>query len=187
MMKRIKLVVIIMLASIATAFAQNNNMFVGGSLILDANKSGNTRTTFFQISPDWGYIINPTIKVGAGLGLIYESTRYADNSSVKNNSFFIRFFGRYTIADVKKFNFFGQADVPLTFYNGSDVIGVELNLRPGISYAINETWGITLVMPRIMAFNVSSNEQMGFYFGLNDAYSIQRYILSSSFGVIYKF
>lgn len=185
-MKKIKLLSVMLLATVTMAFAQGKDMFIGGSLILNTTKDGDVGTTFFQISPDWGYVINPTFKVGAGLGFIHESVSISGNST-KNNSFFIRLFGRYTIADVKKFNFFAQADLPLIFRNGSDEIGVEVNIRPGISYAINETWGITLIMPQVVAFDVSSNKQAGFYFGINDGYNIQRYLLSSSFGVIYKF
>lgn len=186
-MKKIKLLLVMLLATVAMAFAQDKNMFIGGSLVLNTTKDGDAGTTWFQIAPDWGYIINPTFKVGAGLGFIHGSTRYSGDVISKENSFFIRLFARYTIADVKKFNFFAQADIPLIFQNGSDVIGVELNIRPGISYAINEAWGITLVMPQVLAFDVSSNKQAGFYFGVNDGYSIQRYLLNSSLGLIYKF
>jgi hypothetical protein len=63
---------------------------------------------------------------------------------------------------------------------------VGFNFRPGLFYSLTDRWGLTVQMPAI--FMVENHDGFTTYELLvNHGYTIQRYFLSTSWGITYTF
>lgn len=194
-MRRRIFTLLLLLGAAVMVQAQSPKMWIGGSMDIATTKSGTVKTGAISFMPEFGYVVNEKVKVGAGVGYTTVYTHVTSDDKSSDNIFSIKLFGRYTLANLEKWNIFGQADLPIRFYSGKNFDGssmstsndVTLNVRPGIAYSINSSWGATLLMPPVLSYGFTSNDTSGFNFGINNGYTIQRYLLNTSIGLIYKF
>lgn len=90
-----------------------------------------TDTSAFTFLPVVGTFVSPTVTVGLGLG--YTSTKVGNADAV--DAFVVAPVARKYWSINDKFFIFGQADVPLTFYDGAT--GYGFNLRPGVDFFVS--------------------------------------------------
>ncbi len=168
-----------------------NNMWVGGTLSIRSSDNGTSQssTTFM---PQFGMHLNPKWSVGGNLGFSSSKTVTGDNET-KTNTTSVVPFARYWFSEAGNVRFFGQGELPLHFYggetNGTDhdsYNSIGLVARPGLGFSLSEKWGLTMLMPPVFSF-VNTDGNTNFYFGINDGYTIQDYLLDTSIGIIYKF
>ncbi len=168
-----------------------NNMWVGGTLSIRSSDNGTSQssTTFM---PEFGMHLNPNWSVGGSLGF---SSSSSDNgiTETKQNTTSLVPFARYWFSEFGTVRFFGQGELPLRFYGGeTDGIdhdsynSVGMVARPGLGFSLSEKWGLTMLMQPVFSF-VNTDGNSDFYFGINDGYNIQDYLLDTSIGIIYKF
>ncbi len=98
---------------------------------LEFNDDEATDTSTFGIMPVVGTFISPSVTVGLGAG--YSSVKVADADAVDAITLMPLARKYWSIND--KFFVFGQADVPLTFYDGAT--GYGFNLRPGVDFFVS--------------------------------------------------
>jgi hypothetical protein len=168
-----------------------NDMWIGGTLSIRSSENSNSQssTTFM---PQFGMHLNPKWSVGGSLG--FSSSSSDDGlTEYKYNTTSLIPFARYWFSEAGNVRFFGQGELPVRFHggeiDGNDIDGynsVGLVARPGLGFSLSERWGLTMLMPPVLSF-VNTDGNTDFYFGINDGYNIQDYLLDTSIGIIYKF
>lgn len=194
-MKKLPLIAILLVAFSAMAVGQDTKMWFGGSLTFSSTNDDGDKASGFSLMPELGYVVNSDFAVGGAIGFSTSSTEIegADNKNT-NNKFSLIPFVRYSAIKLEKITIFAQGELPLNFHGGKydgvskpSYNSVGINIRPGLSYALNEKWGATLMMPSIFSFVTSSNDYTNVGFSVNSGYTIQGYLLNASIGFIYKF
>lgn len=194
-MKKILLVAVFSIGFIGLLQSQESKMWIGGSVNFSTVDNGNTGQTNVGFMPEFGMNFSESFSAGGRIGYFSTINKNAAGDKQTVNQFSIVPFARYTFASFGKFNAFGQGELPLNFYSGKNYDGTEmdsynsigLNFRPGLSYAINEKWGINLLMPSVLTFITQSNDYTYFGFTFNNGYTIQSYLLDTNVGFVYKF
>ncbi len=141
-MKKLLLTLVMGTLLTGNIFAQDNSESKGlegawwalGQLEFEDRESSDTSS--FTILPIVGTFISPTVTLGLGAG--YTSTKVGDADAV--DSFILQPLARKYWSINDKFFLFGQADVPLRFYDGAT--GYGFNLRPGIDYFLSNKFTI---------------------------------------------
>lgn len=159
----------------------NTQMWVGGSIAIGSttNTSGNNDVTnsTFSFIPEFGFNLTSEWAVGGRLGI---SSVGAKSQGVKVSTSTTTFapFARYTFSRMGDFAFFGQGEVPLSFSDGNNTVG--LRVLPGVTYSMGN-WGLQAYLPTMLSFESGDGYTN---FGL----SVNTDLLSgSSLGLIYKF
>lgn len=189
--------VFISLLSVLFAFsstAQGQPMWVGGTLNISSQTVNDLTTSHSEFMPEFGYNLNDRWAVGGRMGFSFDKEE-AVLGTDKTTTFSIIPFTRYTFASIKKFQFFGQGELPMHFFSGEFANGdskdnesaIGLAIRPGVAYTFNSKWGFNMMMPSLFSFISGSDDYSSFEFGLNNGYNIQDYFLNTSIGFIYKF
>lgn len=130
-MKKGLLLVVVMLATIAV---KAQDIYVGGSLNVWRNSTGNT--TSFKVAPEIGYNFNETWALGAELNYSHEYVKQVTANSV-------------TVAPYIRWSYY-QNDAVRLFLDGTAAIGFvkikdgdttkagQIGLRPGIAVKLND-------------------------------------------------
>ncbi len=187
-----KLMAIALLALLVNiGLMAQNNMWIGGTLSIRSSENVNSQssTTFM---PQFGVHLSSKWSVGGSLGFSSSSSDDGATESKYNTTSLIPL-ARYWFSEAGNVRFFGQGELPIRFHggeiNGNDLDGynsVGLIARPGLGFSLSEKWGLTMLMPPVFSF-VNTDGNTDFYFGINDGYNIQDYLLDTSIGIIYKF
>ncbi len=193
-MKRIIFLTFLVFSLVMSAFSQEGNMWIGGTLNISSQSVGDVSRSTTTIMPEFGYHLNSNWAIGGRLGFSNEKEDFAAGTE-KTNTTSIVPFARYTFGNIGDFQVFGQGELPLNFYGGefpdgsskSSSNSIALRVRPGISYAINDSWGFNMLMPSVFSFTSGSNDTSTFKFAVNDGYTVQGYLLSTAIGFVYKF
>lgn len=177
---------LLLLSAVALFFSgmvsaqDDSKMWVGGSLAIGSQKAGDVTKTAFGFAPEFGYNLNSEWAVGGRLGIISTTTKIdgtkIDNQSSSSTAFTP--FVRYTFSQMGDFSFFGQGEIPLTFSDGNDTVG--LKFLPGVTYSMGN-WGIQALLPAMLAFE-SGDGYTDFGISVNT-----NILNNSSLGLIYKF
>ena len=130
-MKKGLLLVVVMLATIAV---KAQDIYVGGSLNVWRNSTGNT--TSFKVAPEVGYNFNETWALGAELNYSHEYVKQVTANSV-------------TVAPYIRWSYY-QNDAVRLFLDGTAALGFvkvkdgdttkagQVGLRPGIAVILND-------------------------------------------------
>ena len=130
-MKKGLLLVVVMLATIAV---KAQDIYVGGSLNVWRNSTGNT--TSFKVAPEIGYNFNETWALGAELNYSHEYVKQVTSNTV-------------TVAPYIRWSYY-QNDAVRLFLDGTAAIGFvkikdgdttkagQIGLRPGIAVKLND-------------------------------------------------
>ncbi|GAO29715.1 Flavobacterial-specific protein antigen [Geofilum rubicundum JCM 15548] len=192
-MKTMKNLMVTALLTFLVSFGSmaQNNMWVGGTLSISSSENGTDRAST-TLMPQFGMHLNSNWSVGGSLGFSSSSTDDGVTETKYNTTSLVPF-ARYWFSEAGNVRFFGQGELPLRFHagevNGNDLDGynsVGLVARPGLGVSLSERWGLTMLMPPVFSF-VNTDGSTNFYFGINDGYNIQDYLLDTSVGIIYKF
>ena len=130
-MKKGLLLVVVMLATIAV---KAQDIYVGGSLNVWRNSTGNT--TSFKIAPEIGYNFNETWALGAELD-------YSHNydGGVTKNSVFVAPYIRWSYCETGAVRLFLDGTAAVGFVkvkDGDTSKAGQVGLRPGIAVKLND-------------------------------------------------
>ncbi|NBL64477.1 outer membrane beta-barrel protein [Flavobacterium sp. NST-5] len=165
------------------------DMFISGSFGVESSKTGDEKSTGFEVAPSFGVFVSPNIAIGGRLGFVSEKEEDATDE-LTTSALSIGAFGRYYFTPASKFSVFGELAVEYVTANvDNGIVDVDANgfgvqLAPGISYfiaknfAIEASWGVlnyNTAKPDIDGAESTNN----FEFGLN--------MRDINFGLIYKF
>ena len=130
-MKKGLLLVVVMLATIAV---KAQDIYVGGSLNVWRNSTGNT--TSFKVAPEVGYNFNETWALGAELDY---SHNY--NGGLTNNSVLVAAYIRWSYCETGAVRLFLDGTAALGFVkvkDGDTTKAGQVGLRPGIAVKLND-------------------------------------------------
>ncbi len=184
-----KLIIFALIAfGISTASNSQNKMWVGGIFAVSVNEVSEFQTNSSTVfMPQFGYNLNDKWAIGGSVGINNHTTKTKTDGvtfKTKANATSIIPFARYSFGELGSVRFFGQGELPINIYDGYNSVG--LNARPGLEIPLGEKWGLNMLMPPIFSF-VNNDGSTNFYFGINDGYNIQDYILDTAIGIIFKF
>lgn len=193
-MKRTAIIAVFISGILISAQAQENYRWIGGTLSISAQDTDFQKETRLVLMPEFGYNTGGAWDVGVRAGIMTEKTVQGDNTS-RSNQFSVVPFARYKIGEIAGFQIFGQAELPLNFFGGKNFDGsssensnsVGFNVLPGLSYDLGGSWGFNMYMPPVLRFLNRSTGTTTYSFGLNDGYTVQSYLLSTSIGFTYSF
>ncbi|MCK6606853.1 MAG: porin family protein [Flavobacterium sp.] len=164
------------------------SMFISGAVSIDSEKTGDAKSSGFEIAPKFGYFVTENIAIGGKLG--YESMK-ADNGFVDTTdrtALTVGAFGRYYMTPASQFSLFGEFGVDYTSWDNklADVqeneIGVNLGL--GLSYFLNNNWAIEATWAGL---GYTTNDNGGDGADKTNSFGLGADLRSFGFGVIYKF
>ena len=183
-----KKVILTAIAVLGFAFANaqtggfaKGDVFISGALTVGSTKTGDVKTSGFEIEPKVGYFVSENIAIGAKLG--FGSDKVGDD---KTNSFTAGAFGRYYFTPASQFSVFGQAGLDFTNSKAGDfkTNQVGANVGLGLSYflsnhfAIEASWaGLEYSVNNNGGHGADKSNNFGFGTDLRDV----------SLGVSYKF
>ena len=128
------------LAAVCFAATMNAQVYVGGSLSLNAwssqENAGDRSETTFKIMPEIGYNINDSWAIGTVIG--YESNKWTGVQGVSESAFSIAPYARYTFAKCGKVNFFVDGGLDFTTAKDADWNEFAVGLKPGLSVALSD-------------------------------------------------
>ncbi len=164
------------------AVAANAQVFVGGTMGVATQKKSNIdRYTTFTFAPTVGYNFNE--KVSAGIEFAYT---YGDQGLVSTNEILLGPYVRYNFFEpesVEGLKVFAEAGLYYNYLNvdidgeSGDGNGVQIALRPGVSYMLGANWQVLAKMDLFSFTHMSGSSSTGF--GVNPT--------NVSFGVAYNF
>ena len=164
------------------------SMFVSGAFSIDSEKTGDAKSSGFEIAPKFGYFVTDNIAIGGKLG--YASMK-AENGSVDTqdmSALTVGAFGRYYMTPASQFSLFGEfgvdyssIDNKLADYKENE-IGVNLGL--GLSYFLNNNWAIEASWAGL---GYTTNDNGGDGAEKTNTFGLDANLRSISFGAVYKF
>ncbi|MGQ1947593.1 hypothetical protein ACT3CD_10905 [Geofilum sp. OHC36d9] len=174
---------ILFFAGIMTA-QENAKMWIGGTVSVWQQELYGVKNSGITLLPEFGYNIAGNWALGGRLGI--SSTK--DNSDNKSKGTYLVPFARYSIFNAGNFTFFGQGELPISFYSGDAIDSystIGMLIRPGIKYDFCESWGFNLMLPSVLSF-VSGDDHSSFEVGVNNGY-VQNHLDNTCIGFVYKF
>ena len=148
------------LAAVCVAATMNAQMYVGGGIGFNNNKSnnGNTTATSFSINPEFGMALNDQLGWGVQLG--FKTTKNENkvgNETVESTTtkFSVKPYLRYQAFEVGKVNVFVDGGVNFGISSQKDMkpaMDLGLFATPGIAYKVNDQWSIVAKLNRMFNF-----------------------------------
>lgn len=116
---------------------------IGGGIMFQSDKDGNTTTTSFGVIPMADYFFTDHISAGVAIG--YESTKVKTGGSTADvNMFLGEIHGRYYLTPGSRFSLFGQLALGYgsTDFGTTKVNAMSVVLNPAINYFISENFAL---------------------------------------------
>src|SRR5436305_2101488 len=163
-MKKNLLFIIVVLFNSLSSFAQINkgSVFLGGNIGVSQNKPDTLTNAFlsYYIDPQVGIAIKENTIIG--VILLYGKSDYNSNASSNNygGGFFLRKYKQLG----KYFYLFGQGQAIFSYYKISQTYGatdyninkqtsINLNLYPGISYAVTKKFHLEATINNLLTLS----------------------------------
>ena len=168
----------------------NGDVFISGSVGFTSEKTGDVKTSGFEVAPKVGFFVTDNIVLGGAIG--FQGTTEDDGigDDVKTNSISAGLFGRYYATPSSDFSVFGELGVNYASSKVDNGVteakanGFNVVLAPGVSYFISEHFaleaaigvlGYSSVKPDVDGAESTNNFELGL--GLDDI----------TLGLVYKF
>jgi opacity protein-like surface antigen len=164
------------------------SMFVSGAFSIESSKTGESKTSGFEIEPKFGYFVTENIAIGGKLGYASSKAEAAGVDTEDNTALTIGAFGRYYFTPASQFSLFGQAGLDyssvenkLTDAKGNE-IGINVGL--GLSYFVSNDWAIEATWAGL---GYTTNDNGGDGADKTNTFGLDADLRAISFGVVYKF
>lgn len=131
---------------------KKGDTFISGAVSFGSTKTGDFKTSDFEIAPSAGYFVTENIAVGVSVGYL-SSKVDVGTADVKNSTFTVGAFGRYYFTPASKFSIFGQLGVNYMSYDNefdpeTQTVGefkgngFGVKLAPGVSYFLTKNFAL---------------------------------------------
>ncbi|MFY0482005.1 outer membrane beta-barrel protein [Flavobacterium sp. PLA-1-15] len=164
------------------------SMFVSGAFSIGSEKTGEEKSSGFEIEPKFGYFVSDNIAIGGKLG--YASVKSEDGGVdvADNTALTVGAFGRYYFTPASQFSLFGNLglDYRSIDYKLEDAQAKEIgvNLGLGLSYFVSNDWAIEATWAGL---GYTSNDNGGDGAEKTNTFGLGADLRAISFGVVYKF
>ena len=164
------------------------DLFVSGAFGIDSEKTGDNKSSGFEIEPKIGYFLAENIAIGGKLGY---STLKSENGSVETAdeaALTVGAFGRYYATPASQFSLFGELAVDYSNVDNKladqqeKQIGVNLGL--GLNYFVSKNFSIEATWAGL---GYTSNDNGGNGAEKTNTFGLGADLRSINFGLNYKF
>lgn len=168
-------------------FAQGD-MFVSGAVSIGSEKTGDMKSSGFEIEPKFGYFISDNIAIGGKLGFTSYKAENGSFDTADQAGLTVGAFGRYYMTPGSQFSLFGEFGFDYTSWDNkladaqASEIGVGLGL--GLSYFVSNNWSIEATWAGL---GYTSNDNGGDGAEKTTTFGLGAELRAISFGVNYKF
>ena len=165
------------------------SMFVSGAVSIGSDKTGDDKSSGFEIEPRFGYFVSDNIAIGGKLG--YRSDKAEDaflGDTQDEARLTVGAFGRYYFTPASQFSLFGQLGLDYSSVDNklNDVkeneIGVNLGL--GLSYFVSKNWALEATWAGL---GYTTNDNGGDGAEKTNSFGLGADLRAISFGAVYKF
>lgn len=173
---------------------KKGDAFISGAVGFGSTKTGDFKTSEFEIAPSVGYFVTENIALGVAFG--YGSSKIDNGTAdAKNSTLSVGAFGRYYFTPASKFSIFGQLGVNYMSYDDefnleagtladSKGNGFGVAVAPGVSYFLAKNFAIEATFGILSYETLNPDEDgvdstNGFNFGLD--------MRDIRLGLVYKF
>ncbi|WP_308131627.1 outer membrane beta-barrel protein [uncultured Flavobacterium sp.] len=173
---------------------KKGDAFISGAVSFGSTKTGDFKTSDFEIAPSAGYFVTDNIALGLAFG--YGSSKVdVGVADAKNSTLSVGAFGRYYFTPASKFSIFGQLGVNYMNYDfefnpetitpaESKGNGFGVAVAPGVSYFLAKNFAIEATFGILSYETLNPDEDgvdstNGFNFGLD--------MRDIRLGLVYKF
>ncbi|KQS47304.1 hypothetical protein ASG38_07560 [Flavobacterium sp. Leaf359] len=173
---------------------KKGDVFISGAVGFGSTKTGDFKTSDFEIAPSVGYFVTENIALGVAFG--YGSSKIDNGvADAKNSTLSVGAFGRYYFTPASKFSIFGQLGVNYMSYDDefnleagtladSKGNGFGVAVAPGVSYFLAKNFAIEATFGILSYETLNPDEDgvdstNGFNFGLD--------MRDIRLGLVYKF
>ena len=165
------------------------DLFVTGAFTLGSEKTGDVKSSSFEIAPQVGFFLTENIAIGGKLGYKADKAENAGGDTQDDAGFTVGAFGRYYFTPASKFSLFAQ--LGLDYSSMEDKLATDyteaelgLGLGAGLNYFVSSNFSIEAGVA-VLGFSsekadvTGADGKTGFNFG-GDWRAV-------TFGVNYKF
>ena len=164
------------------------SMFVSGAFSIESSKTGEAKTSGFEIEPKFGYFVTENIAIGGKLGYASSKAEAAGVDTEDNTALTIGAFGRYYFTPASQFSLFGQAGLDYSSVENKlvDAKGnqIGINVGLGLSYFVSNDWAIEATWAGL---GYTTNDNGGDGADKTNTFGLDADLRAISFGVVYKF
>ncbi len=166
------------------------DMFVSGAFSIGSEKTGDDKSSGFEIEPKFGYFVTDNIAIGGKLGYKSDKAEDALGDTQDDVAFTVGAFGRYYMTPASQFSLFGEFGVDYSTVEDKlsivdskeNEIGVNLGL--GLSYFVSNNWAIEASWAGL---GYTTNDNGGDGAEKTNKFGLDANLRSISFGAVYKF
>ncbi|MEZ0005705.1 hypothetical protein ABH942_001062 [Flavobacterium sp. 28YEA47A] len=131
---------------------KKGDTFISGAVSFGSTKTGDFKTSDFEIAPSAGYFVTENIAVGVSVGYLTSKVDVGA-ADAKNSTFSVGAFGRYYFTPASKFSIFGQLGVNYMSYDNEfnpetgapgefKGNGFGVKVAPGVSYFLAKNFAL---------------------------------------------
>ena len=164
------------------------DVFVSGAFSIGSEKTGDDKSSGFEIEPKVGYFVTENIAIGGKLGYASYKAEDVFGDTDDMSALTVGAFGRYYMTPASQFSLFGQLGFDYSTIDDklADVQENEfgLNLGLGLSYFVSNNWSIEATWAGL---GYTSNDNGGSGAEKTNTFGLGADLRAISFGVNYKF
>ena len=164
------------------------DVFVSGAFSIGSEKTGDDKSSGFEIEPKVGYFVTENIAIGGKLGFASYKAEDTFGDTDDLSALTVGAFGRYYMTPASQFSLFGQLGFDYSTIDDklADVQENEfgLNLGLGLSYFVSNNWSIEATWAGL---GYTSNDNGGNGAEKTNSFGLGADLRAISFGVNYKF
>jgi opacity protein-like surface antigen len=194
-----KKIVLSMVAILAFGFANaqesstgkgfaKGNIFVSGSVGITSEKTGDDKSSGFEIEPKVGFFVTDNIAIGGKLGYASLKSENAITDTEDQARLTVGAFGRYYFTPASDFSLFGELGVDYSSIEDklADAKAKEIgaNLGLGLSYFVSNNFAIEATWAGL---GYTSNDNGGDGADKTNTFGLGADLSSINFGLLYKF
>ena len=139
------------------------DLFVTGAFTLGSEKTGDVKSSSFEIAPQVGFFLTENIAIGGKLGYKADKAENAGGDTQDDAGFTVGAFGRYYFTPASKFSLFAQ--LGLDYSSMEDKLATDyteaelgLGLGAGLNYFVSSNFSIEA---GVAVLGYSSNDNGG--------------------------
>lgn len=165
------------------------DIFVSGAFGINSEKTGDAKSSGFEIEPKVGFFVTENIAIGGKLGYRTENEENAfGNKTTDEAALTIGAFGRYFFTPASKFSLFGQLGVDYSSIDNKLADDQEketgINLGLGLNYFVSKNFSIEATWAGL---GYTSNDNGGNGADKTNSFGLGADLRSINFGLTYKF
>jgi len=166
----------------------NGDIFISGSVGIDSDKTGDVKSSGFEITPKVGFFVTENIAIGGKLGFSSYKAENGVADTADQSAFTVGGFGRYYFTPASDFSLFGELGIDYSSIDNklADVKENEIgaNLGLGLSYFVSSNFAIEATWAGL---GFASNDNGGDGADKTNTFGLGANLNSINLGVVYKF